>query len=113
MNAPIKRIRSYPCPCCGGPIGEAPPIENLLIADLTRQQKTIIKALSKTVGAWVDTDLLVGTLIVEAARSTLPTRDSLHVQICRAQSVLRPLGWFIQSDKRGSYRLIPSERSAA
>ncbi|ASW06280.1 hypothetical protein CKA34_10545 [Rhizobium sp. 11515TR] len=47
----------------------------------------------------------------ETGRDLATHRQSIAVQISRAQHVLHPLGWYIASDRRGCYRLIPLESS--
>lgn len=109
----IHTRKSFSCPCCGNPIGEASPVERILDADLTRQQRTIIGALSERVGDWVRVNA-IENLIWETKDTKRPidaNRASISVQVSKAQSILKPLGWFIASDRRGCYRLIPLEKT--
>ncbi|NTG73272.1 hypothetical protein G6M02_08005 [Agrobacterium rhizogenes] len=110
----IHTRHSFSCPCCGHAIGEASPVERILDADLTRQQRTIVGALSKQVGDWVRVSVLESLIWAdrETARDLNASRQSISAQISKAQHVLQPLGWFIASDRRGCYRLIPITQSA-
>jgi hypothetical protein len=113
MNA-HPRIKTYCCPSCGNSIGEASPVERIRDADLTRQQRVIIEALSNPVGEWVRVTALEQAIYQknETGRELSAHRQSISVQISKVQALLRPLGWFIGSDRRGCYRLIPTEKSA-
>lgn len=110
MNAQ-PRIKTYCCPACGNTIGEASPVERIKDADLTRQQRVIIEALSSPVGDWVRVTALERAIYDqnETGRDLATHRQSISVQISKAQAVLHDLGWFIASDRRGCYRLIPRE----
>src|ERR1044072_5423490 len=101
-------IHTFSCPCCGHTIGEASPVERIFDADLTRQQRTILAALSKQVGNWVRVSAIESLIWGdrETAREVNASRQSISAQISKAQHVLPPLGWFISSDRRGCYRLI-------
>ncbi|NTF54885.1 hypothetical protein G6L12_08255 [Agrobacterium rhizogenes] len=108
------RIQTFCCPSCGHAIGEASTVERILDADLTRQQRVIIQSLSNPVGQWVRVSALEKTIFTqnETGRDLNTHRQSIAVQISRAQRILHPLGWFIASDRRGCYRLIPITQSA-
>jgi hypothetical protein len=108
MNV-APRIQTYCCPSCGNTIGEASPVERIKDADLTRQQRVIIEALSSPIGDWVRVTALEKAIYErnETGRELAVHRQSISVQISKAQSVLHELGWFIASDRRGCYRLIP------
>lgn len=110
MNA-HTRIQTYCCASCGNTIGEASPVERIKDADLTRQQRVIIEALSSPVGDWVRVTALEKAIYErnETGRELAAHRQSISVQISKAQSVLHELGWFIASDRRGCYRLVPRE----
>lgn len=113
MNV-APRIKTYCCPACGHTIGEASSVERIMDADLTRQQRVIIQSLSNPVGEWVRVGALEKAIFEnnETGRDLATHRQSISVQISRVQSVIRALGWFIASDRRGCYRLIPTERGA-
>lgn len=110
----IHSIQSFSCPCCGNAIGEASPVTRILDADLTRQQRTILTALTDRVGDWVRVSSLESLIWAgnETQRELNASRQSISAQISKAQHVLKPLGWFIASDRRGCYRLIPTIKSA-
>lgn len=112
MNV-APRIKTYCCPSCGGAIGEASTLERILDADLTRQQRVIIQSLSNPVGQWVRVGALENAIFAtnETGRDLSTHRQSIAVQISRLQSLLRPLGWFVGSDRAGRYRLIPLEKT--
>ncbi|SOC45738.1 hypothetical protein SAMN05892877_117127 [Rhizobium subbaraonis] len=109
----IHSRKTYCCPNCGSSIGEASPVERILDADLTRQQRLIVTALSERVGEWVRVSHLENLIWAgnETKRPIDVSRQSISTQIFKIKEVIRPLGWFVGSDRRGNYRLIPLEKT--
>lgn len=105
----LSRIQSYCCATCGSPIGEAQPAIRILDCNLTRQQRQIIEMLTDPVGAWVNVRAIEKTLWQGngTKRDVNPSAQLISTQICKMQPTLRDVGWFIKSDRRGHYRLIP------
>lgn len=107
----LHKLQTFSCPCCGGFIGEAPPIDRLLECDLTRQQRIMVTMLSTNVGQWfsvitIERELWKGD---GTKRAPNTSAQSISAQVTKMRPAIERSGWSIQSDRRGHYRLIPLE----
>lgn len=117
MNV-VARVQTYSCPCCGGSIGEAAPIDAVLERVPRGQQKSILELLSKRAGRTVDKESVLSILYDDRADGG-PENPSLVIaaQLSYLRKFLGPYGWSIVTSGggRGSqtcYRLIPTEVGA-
>ncbi|MBD9372793.1 winged helix-turn-helix domain-containing protein [Rhizobium sp. ARZ01] len=113
MNV-AARIETYSCPCCGGSIGEAAPIQSIIDAEKSWVSKAILETLSKPVGKRVRRDALI-----EAIYQFEDEPDNavmvFRVKLTRLRKHLGAFGWMIQREGskgpqggRGAvYRLLP------
>ncbi|MDP9809385.1 hypothetical protein J2W42_002233 [Rhizobium tibeticum] len=108
------RIQTYSCPCCGGLIGEAAPIQSIIDAERSWVAKAILETLAKPVGRRVRRDSLIEA-IYQLEDEPENSRNSFAVTLSLLRKRLSPFGWMIQREgskgpmgERGAcYRLIP------
>lgn len=115
MNV-VARVQSYTCPCCGGFIGEAAPVQSIIDAEKLWVAKAILETLSKPVGKRVRRDALIEAIYQLEDEPENPV-NNFAVTLSRLRKRLSPFGWMIQREgSAGSigeggavYRLIPLE----
>lgn len=116
-NQQTTRIQQFVCPCCGGYMGEAAPIDRVMSSINAFQQREVLKVLSAEVGAPIQTRTLEDALFGFRKIKPKYPRRVLEDAISRLRSSIGPYGWAIVSKYSGraaaSYRLIPTERGAA
>lgn len=113
MNA-HPRVQTFSCPCCGGFIGEAAPIETVVEAEQSWVAKSILQTLSRPVGKRVRRDALIEAVYQLEDEPENPAR-SFAVVLSRLRKRLEAFGWMIQREgskgpagERGAiYRLLP------
>lgn len=114
MNAHPK-IQSFSCPCCGGFIGEAAPLEQVRKSVTAPGRRLILDMLSKTPGSPVHRDLIIGRMY--GGRSDGGPDDGDHVvkaMVSQLRRQIEPFGWTVTNSKGGAgalaqWRLIPRE----
>ncbi len=115
------RIQSYCCPACGGFIGEAAPIGDVLDSMMDSHRKIILSVLSKKPGRIVDKNRLIEAVYGDRADGGPDSTDSaINVHLHRLRKDLSAFGWSIICIGRnsgdfghgGSYKLMPMEVSA-
>ena len=110
------RIQSFTCPCCGGHIGEAAPIQAVIDAERSWVSRAILEALSKPVGRRVRRDSIIQA-IYQLADEPENSRETFAVTLSGLRKRLMAFGWMIrregsrgpQGDGGAVYRLIPTE----
>jgi hypothetical protein len=112
-------MAAYQCPCCGAPIGEAAPIEDV-IASLSGQVRIIATLLAKRIGYPVDLDAVVAALY--GRRPDGGPELALKIansRIVKLRMRLAAHGWTVTYARRagrgnsGNYKLIPIDSEAA
>jgi hypothetical protein len=114
MNA-HPRIETFTCPCCGGFIGEAAPVDQIREYVTAPGRRLILDMLTKTVGAPVHRDLIINRMY--GGRSDGGPENGDHVvkaMVSQLRRQIEPFGWTISSSRGGSgelaqWRLIPRE----
>ena len=112
MNA-HPRIQAFSCPCCGGFIGEAAPLDKVAELLTSDQQRYVFDALAKKPGANVTRAELYDTVFGHRkVRPTDPSHGFANL-ISSLRKRLEPHGWMIQCTNgarrggRSVYRLLP------
>lgn len=113
MNVAV-RIEAYSCPCCGGLIGEAAPIQSVIDAEKSWVSKAILETLSKPVGRRVRRDTLIEA-IYQIEDEPENARVVFGVTLTRLRRRLEAFGWMIhregskgpQGGRGAIYRLMP------
>jgi len=113
MNA-HPRIQAFNCPCCGGFIGEAAPIEAIVEAERSWVAKSILQTLSRPVGKRVRRDALIEA-VYQLEDEPDDAARSVSVVLSRLRKRLEAYGWMIKREgskgpagERGAmYRLLP------
>lgn len=118
MNA-NPRIQSYTCPCCGGFIGEAAPIEAVVNAVSSVTGRKILEKLSSNVGrAFPRNEIIDFVYRDDADGGPDDAAGTFSVTLFRLRQVIEPFGWTIEKKGGGGrgeygtpglYRLIPTE----
>lgn len=120
---PIPRPDTFSCPCCGGYIGEAAPIEMVVDAISPTVERAILIRLSKSLSRPVPRDTLID-FIYSDDRNGGPdnAQNVFAVSISRLRRRLAAFGWTIQTIGGGggrggvgdgaNYRLVPTEAGA-
>lgn len=117
MNV-VARIQTFTCPCCGGLIGEAAPVEEVRQYVTAPAHRIIFDILSRSVGRPVFRDALIHLIYGGRADGGPERADKvLAVQVSQLRRRIEPFGWTISSSKGGSgihaqWRLIPTEAGA-
>jgi hypothetical protein len=114
----LHQRQVFMCPCCGGFIGEAAPLDAISESRLSDSQKIIFNRLAKTVGRDVTAEALV-SLLYDHRSDGGPDRPHQTVSafVVYLNKRIRKHGWVIISRGRGrynsaKYRLIPLEAGA-
>ncbi|NLS03593.1 helix-turn-helix domain-containing protein [Rhizobium sp. P32RR-XVIII] len=115
MNV-VARVQTYTCPCCGGFIGEAAPIQAVIDSEKSWVSKAILEALSKPVGKRMRRDALIEA-IYQLDDEPDGAANSFRVTLSHLRRRVQQYGWLIQTEgSKGSvqglgavYRLIPVE----
>jgi len=115
MNA-MPRIEAVTCPCCGGFIGEAAPLEEVLKTVTQGSQRVILAALAKVPGKVVERESLISALY-GYSNGPIDADANLSVYLNRLGKTLPAFGWMIKRTGGGrgnlaNYRLIPTEKGA-
>lgn len=117
MNV-VARVQTYTCPCCGGFIGEAAPIEQVKEAITAPAHRIIFDLLARSIGQAVRRDTIIDRIYGGRADGGPETADRiLKAQVSQLRRRIEPFGWTITVSKGGSgylaqWRLIPTEVSA-
>lgn len=114
MNV-VVRVETFTCPCCGGFIGEAAPVEFVLGHGLSESHRKIFSRLSTRLGAEVSSDTLIDTLYSDREDGgPIAARLVLSQLVHTLNKRIEAHGWIVTSRGRGRgnqavYRLIPRE----
>lgn len=113
MNA-HPRIATYQCPCCGGFIGEAAPIDEVKKAVTSPSRRCILDILSEEIGRHRTRREIVAALLENGhCRTTMVSPKTVHVQVCNLRKQIEPFGWTVANSTAvphaAQYRLIPLE----
>lgn len=108
------RTEAFTCPCCGGQIGEAAPIEAVIEAESSWVCQAILKALSEPVGQRRRRQELVEA-IYRDRRQPQHANNGFKVALSHLRKRVEAFGWMIErkgskgpEDHTGAvYRLIP------
>ena len=108
----LSRVQAFTCPCCGGFIGEAAPINAVLDAIPTGAQHIIIDQLARRLGSHVRRQEIVNA-VYPRHRPANPEQN-VAVYINRMRKRLASYGWSIVTRNQATgvetaYRLIPME----
>ncbi len=114
MNA-VPKIQSFSCPCCGGFIGEAAPIDQVRQFVTAPGRRLILDMLSRSPGSPVHRDLIIGRMY--AGRSDGGPDSGAQVvavTVSQLRRQIEPFGWTVSNSKGGGgelaqWRLIPRE----
>jgi hypothetical protein len=110
----LHQRQAFTCPCCGGFIGEAAPIEDV-IAALTGHKQSLVKAIAKARGMRADRAALIEAMW-RGAREPTEAVSTFNVMIYRTRIAVEEFGWALLSPGRGGddgvYRLVPKEAGA-
>lgn len=116
MNV-IARVQQYSCPCCGGFIGEAAPIEQVRESITAPAQRIIFDLLSRSIGYAVRRDAIIDRMYGDRADGGPETADLiLKAQVSQLRRRIEPFGWTVSVSRGGAghlaqWRLIPTEAS--
>ena len=112
------RLQTVMCPCCGGFMGEAAPLDAVREKVRMGHQLIILDLLSRHVGRLVPSDAIIDAMYSHRSDGG-PDQASriLSVVINRLKKTIEAFGWTIVSVGRGSgntasYRLQPVEAGA-
>lgn len=111
--SPNPRIQTYTCPCCGGDIGEAAPIEQVVENVTQPSRRLILSMLADKPGASVFRDRIIDRLYGSRADGGPDAADNLIKSIVsQLRRQIEPFGWTISTSRGGSgdlaqWRLIP------
>lgn len=114
MNA-HPRIQTFTCPCCGGFIGEAAPIEQVREFVTAPARRLVLDMLSKRIGSPVHRDAIVDRMYGHRADGGPESGSNVILAIVsQLRRQIEPYGWTISQSKGGSgylaqWRLIPRE----
>lgn len=117
MNV-VARVETYSCPCCGGFIGEAAPVTEILETMPDTPRKSALRALVRKVGRPIEREQLIEAMWGDRLDGGPESIDSsFGVQLSRLRKDLKRHGWTIlcigrntgEHNHGGSYKLIPSE----
>jgi len=107
------------CPCCGGPMADAVPVEDLLHMSVPQQQMRIIKALADAYPRAVSKSQLIDAIYWDDPDGG-PDNPSnvINQQLCRLRPLVSMHGWTIPMARGGAgnyglYRLLPMGRANA
>lgn len=110
----LHKRQAFCCPCCGGYIGEAAPIADV-IARMTGHKQSVVKALSQSRGMMSTRGRLIETMW-SGAKEPKDVISIFNVVIYRTKVSIELYGWTIATPGRGGdeaiYRLIPLEAGA-
>lgn len=112
------RLQTITCPCCGGFMGEAAPIEAVREAVTSPVKRSIFEELSRQPGQPVSRDVLRTATYAHRRGVAAENADHvLKVQVSQLRRCIEPYGWTISTNKGGSgnlaqWRLIPMEAGA-
>lgn len=102
------RLQPITCPCCGGFLGEAAPIEAMR-AHFSDGEFKAIKALASS----GETGLTPGDLAFKLHhKDDTATRQKMRILICALRRKVEKFGYYIPGGTRGRiavYRLLPVE----
>ena len=117
MNV-VARVQTYSCPCCGGFIGEAAPIEQVRESITPPAQRIIFDLLARSIGRAVHRDAIIELMYGGRSDGGPDTADHVvKAQVSQLRRRIEPFGWTISVSRGGSghlaqWRLIPTEASA-
>lgn len=109
------RLQTVMCPCCGGFMGEAAPLDAVREKVRMGHQLIILDLLSRRVGRLVSNTDIVDAMYGDRADGGPENCGNVaKVTICRLKKTIEAFGWTIVSVGRGSgntasYRLQPVE----
>jgi DNA-binding response OmpR family regulator len=110
----LHKRQAFTCPCCGGFVGEAVPIDDVLSV-LTGHKQSLVKALSSARGMKASRNSLM-RILWNAFNEPDTSTSTFHVVVSKSRKLIEPYGWTIVSVGRGGdesiYRLIPLEADA-
>lgn len=112
------RLQTVTCPCCGGFLGEAAPLDAVREKVRMGHQLIILDKLSRRVGRLVSSDDLIDAMYASHADGGPDKANGvLSVSMSRLKQEIAAFGWTIISVGRGSgnrasYKLIPISTSA-
>jgi hypothetical protein len=114
MNV-IPKIQTFTCPCCGGFIGEAAPIDQVREYVTAPGQRLILDMLSKKVRAPIRRDSIMHRMYGGRQDGGPEQGDTvIKVMVSQLRRKIEPFGWTVTGSKGGSgelaqWRLIPTE----
>lgn len=113
----LKR-QTFTCPCCGGFIGEAASVDEIIASLSPNSRTTIFKLLAKHIGRYVPKNQIMNDLFGYYQPETAAM--AVNVYMTHLRKEIAPFGWTIvcqgRTGGRGAegalYRLIPLEAGA-
>lgn len=110
----MQTFKRWSCPCCGGFIGDAASIADIIATLAPNCRTTIFKTLSHQVGKFVTKQQIMSELYGYEQPSTGAQAISVYMSHLRKE--IAPFGWMVEcsgrTGGRGSegalYRLVPA-----
>ncbi|MFN3337244.1 MAG: winged helix-turn-helix domain-containing protein, partial [Thermomicrobium sp.] len=109
------RIQTFCCPACGGFIGEAAPLDQVMESVTQPSRRLILGMLAKPPGAVVLRDRILDRLYGHRADGGPETGDHVvKAMVSQLRRQIEPFGWTITGSRGGSgnlaqWRLVPRE----
>lgn len=109
------RIQSYSCPCCGGFIGEAAPLDQVRERVTAPARRLIFDLISKRPGKPVLKSVIVDRLYGNRSDGGPDSAGQVvAAMVSQLRRQIEPFGWTITNGRGGSsehaeWRLIPTE----
>lgn len=111
----LSRVQNFSCPCCGGHLGEAAPLEFIRDHIAIGHQKRIFDRLSSRVGREFAKESLIDAMYGDRSDGgPMHAENIVSIEVGRLRKTLERFGWSLISKGRGTgnkafYRLTPTE----